>query len=183
MKNWQGRNWHDAIHQLFIVIIVQINTPTASIIQIPYSVVKQIQKYVLAHWSEFISKEILQNSNKLIILEISSKNWFPLKIFRFHSFSLNMHFEHNIYQYKKKCVPNFEMFSDPFKLFDMVIWFVFSALFDRWPTMVCWWSLEPAAMNRGEGRWYIPNISALHNRCRSVNGDHFTDGCLFWILS
>lgn len=35
-----------------------------------------------------------------------------------------MHFEHNIYQYKKKCVPNFEMFSGPFKLFDMVIWFV-----------------------------------------------------------
>lgn len=80
-----------------------------------------------------------------------------------------MHFEHNIYQYKKKCVPNFEMFSGPFKLFDMVIWFVFSALFDRWPTMVCWWSLEPAAMNRGEGRWYIPNISALHNRCRSFH--------------
>lgn len=66
--------WHDAIHQLFIVIIVQLNTPTASIIQIPYSVVKQIQNYILAHWSEFISKEILQNSNKLIILEISSKN-------------------------------------------------------------------------------------------------------------
>lgn len=30
-------------------MLFMINTPTASIIQIPYSVVKQIQKYILAH--------------------------------------------------------------------------------------------------------------------------------------